>query len=94
MDDHRLTLRSERLDWREVEGEIVLLDHEARSYLAVTGSAVALWPLLVAGTNREAMIGELLERFDVDRSRAGRDVDAFLAKLAEHGLLDGSPGRQ
>jgi hypothetical protein len=82
-----LKLRDEAVDWRHVEDEIVVLDRASSKYLAVTGSGVTVWPLLVEGSDRGALVAAIRERFDVDADTAARDLDDFLATLRENGLL-------
>ncbi len=83
-----LRLREQAVEWRELDGEIVALDRPAGEYFAVTGSGALLWPLLLAGTTRPALVDALVERFDVDRARAAGDVDTFVAELERRALLD------
>ena len=77
-----------RVEWREIDGEVVVLDPEASKYLAGNRTAAALWSKLAAGATREELVAELLHRFDVDRETAARDVDAFIRDLGERGLLE------
>ena len=42
-----MRLRTDAVEWREVEGEIVALDLRDEMYLGVNGSGAVLWPLLV-----------------------------------------------
>jgi Coenzyme PQQ synthesis protein D (PqqD) len=86
-----LKLRAEALEWREVEGEVVALDVRASQYLAVNRTGAVLWPLLVAGTDREALVAAVLAEFEVDSATAQRDVDAFVAALREQDLLEPRP---
>jgi hypothetical protein len=83
-----LRLRDEKLEWREIDEEIVALDGRTSEYVAVNRSGAALWPLLVAGATRGALVEQLTDAFDVDRATAERDLDAFLAVLSERDLLD------
>jgi hypothetical protein len=76
-----------RLEWREIDGEIVALDTEASKYLAGNRTAAALWPQLAAGATREQLLAQLLTRFDVEAEVAARDLDVFLVGLRERGLL-------
>lgn len=84
----RLQLRSEELEWREIEGEIVALDRRSSRYLAVNRTGTALWPALREGATREELIGRLVSAYDVDEQTAGRDLDVFLAALQERDLLE------
>jgi hypothetical protein len=83
-----LRLRDDKLEWREIDEEIVALDGRTSEYLSVNRSGAALWPLLLAGATRGALVERLTEAFDVDRATAERDLDAFLEVLSERDLLD------
>jgi hypothetical protein len=84
-----IRLRTDGIEWREVEGEIVALELESSSYLAANPTATTLWSALVEGTTREALVRTVVEQYAVEEAVAGRDVDAFLAQLREQGLLVG-----
>ena len=86
--NQQLQLRSEGLEWREIEGEIVALDRRSSRYLAVNRTGTALWPALREGATREELIGRLVSAYDVDEQTAGRDLDVFLAALRERDLLE------
>jgi hypothetical protein len=47
-----------------------------------------LWPLLAAGTDRDALVAAVVGEFEVDEATAGRDVDGFVAALGEQDLLE------
>jgi hypothetical protein len=76
--------------WREIDGEIVLLDLTGAAYYSVSRSGAALWPAVVEGST----IGELVERlaleFSLDRDGAERDVRALVESLRGEGLLEAS----
>ncbi|MBW3643995.1 MAG: PqqD family protein [Actinobacteria bacterium] len=86
--DRVLTLRADAVDWREVDGQVVVLDRAGSVYLAVNAAGAALWPAIVEGATRSQLVQVLLDTFDVERARAERDVDVFVASLAERGLLE------
>ena len=46
-----------------------------------------LFRLLEMEMTREALLGELLDTFDVSAEEASADIDAFLAQLAQNDLL-------
>lgn len=81
-------LRADAVDWREVDGQVVVLDRAGSVYLAVNAAGAALWPAIVEGATRSQLVQVLLDTFDVERSRAERDVDVFVASLAERDLLE------
>lgn len=82
-----LCLRKDDLDWREIDDEIVALDGREAVYLAVEGSGTLVWRLLAASTTRHNLVEALVEKYGIDSTRAGADVDAFLATLHDRGLL-------
>ncbi len=83
-----LKLRGDAVDWREVEGQVVVLDRAGSVYLAVNAAGATLWPAIVEGATRRQLVQILLDTFDVDPARAEADVDAFVASLSERGLLE------
>ena len=83
-----LRLRPDALDWREVEGEIVALDLRESTYVAVNRTGASIWPALLEGATRDELVGRLQGTFDIDRSRAEADVDAFVQSLRQRDLLE------
>jgi hypothetical protein len=84
-----LRLRADQIEWREVEGEVVVLDLSDSSYFAINKTGAALWHELVEGCTREQLVARITDRFTVDEPTALRDVDAFLGTVRERGLLAG-----
>lgn len=87
-----MKLEATRVEAREIDGEIVIYDLETRSHLGGNRTATVLWPMLVAGTDREALGERLCSEYAIDAERARADVDAFLSSLAARGLLTEQPG--
>ena len=86
--DLRIRLRTSDLAWREVSDEIVVLEFRSGSYLLVNGTGRELWPQLVAGTTRQLLAASITDRHRVDAAEAEADVEAFVATLADLGLLE------
>lgn len=72
---------------REVEGETVILDLRAQRYVGGNRSVAVLWPLLERGATRAELAARLRDEFGVSGERAEADVTAFVAQLAELGLI-------
>jgi hypothetical protein len=77
------------VEWRLVDGEILVLDLRNSHYLAINRSGAVLWPLLLAGATRPSLAAALQEAYDLPGTDAGRDVDRFLDWLDGRGLLLG-----
>jgi hypothetical protein len=86
--DVTLRLRKDALQWREVEDEVIALEGRSASYLAANKTGAILWHELAEGTTRERLIAGLVEEFEIDEAQASQDVDAFLAELTKHDLLE------
>ncbi len=56
--------------------------------VTVSGSGKILWNLLEKGCERNDLINALLSRYDVERDIVERDVDIFVKKLTQAGILD------
>jgi hypothetical protein len=85
-DVHRL--RSDRVTWREVDSEIIVLDRASASYFAVNDSAARLWRMLVDGATKSRLVAELVDAYGIDEAQATSDADAFLDMCRESDLLE------
>lgn len=56
--------------------------------VTVSGSGKILWELLEKGCERQDLVSALLSRYDVERDIVERDVDLFVKKLKQAGILD------
>jgi pyrroloquinoline quinone biosynthesis protein D len=70
-----------------VEDETLVMLLDSGDFFSLTGTARAIWNLLDGTRDRPALIADLAQRFDASQETVTRDVDAFLAELAEAGLL-------
>ena len=57
--------------------------------VTVSGSGRLLWDMLSKGCEREDLVAALLNKYDVEREIVEKDVDIFLKKLKQAGILDG-----
>jgi hypothetical protein len=86
-DDATLRLRDQGLNWREIDGEVVVLDVEGSHYLNLNETAAALWTMLADGATERQLVTKLIDEFDVDESTARADVQAFVSSCRENRLL-------
>lgn len=83
-----LKLREGAVAWQQVDGETILLDLEASTYLGINHSGSVLWPALVDGSTRQELVTRLRQSYDVTEDEAAMDVDAFLCTCRERGFLE------
>ena len=75
--------------WRELDGEIVALDTKDSVYFSVGGFGTMLWPSLISGTTKQALVAEIISTFpDVTADQAAADVDEFIASCLDYGLIE------
>jgi Coenzyme PQQ synthesis protein D (PqqD) len=84
----RLRLARSRVEFTDVEGEIVALDLERSVYLALSGTGALLWRLLYDGASPEELCRTLISTYSIDASLAEADVGAFLGELESVGLIE------
>jgi hypothetical protein len=75
------------LDHLHLSPQGFLFDHNSGLIYTVNGVGAFLLGRLIAGGEPRALTGELLEHYEVDETRAARDVDEFLDLLRRHNLL-------
>ena len=76
--------------WRDVDGEIVLLNVETGHYFGLDPVGGRVWTLLHAsesGLTLEALADAVSQEFDVDRPTALTDLTALIGELEAHHLL-------
>lgn len=84
-----LQVDTDRCAWRAVGDRVVVLDLTGSVYFEVNPAGSALWPLLVAGSDRAGLIDRLCRPASAPdgRDRVAAQVDDFLGELTEAGLL-------
>lgn len=83
-----LRLPHERLDWLEVDGEVIALDGRRSEYLATNPAGALLWRALAEGASEHRLAELLVERYGLDGDAARADAARFVAQLRRQGLLD------
>lgn len=78
---------------KKIAGNYVVVPVRSRAVdfsgvIKLTESGALLWRLLESGAERDELIAELLNEYEVDAARAGADVDRFIASLREADLLE------
>lgn len=79
-------LRQVAKTWVVMPLGLTTLDLNGMLTLNETGAL--MWKALEQGGDKEAMIRALTGEYNVSRERAAADVDRFLGKLADAGVLE------
>lgn len=73
--------------YREVDGEVVLLNTSTGQYYSLDAVGSRIWSLVTPGASRQVVLETLLAEFDVDEARLKADVDALVEQLVAHTLI-------
>jgi coenzyme PQQ synthesis protein D (PqqD) len=74
--------------WREADGDVIALDDRVTAYISTNAAGALLWKQLADGATSEELAARLVSEFGIDRERAARDVESFLAELDARGFLE------
>jgi hypothetical protein len=70
-----------------VDDEIVIMRTDNGEFFAIGGTGIDIWPLIDGTRDRDALLAELEARFEAAGGAIGPELDAFLAELADAGLI-------
>jgi hypothetical protein len=73
--------------FREVEGEMVLLDLAAGRYFGLDEVGTRMWQVLTEADTLEAACEQLVGEFEVEPERLREDLLGLVEELRESGLL-------
>jgi hypothetical protein len=71
----------------ELRGESVVLHLKSGRFYSVNGVGTLLLTLLKSGATRSRLVDSVVSAYAVPAATAAADVDAWLARLREGGLL-------
>jgi hypothetical protein len=77
-------IRSDRLVYRQIAGEHLLIDLRSKSdvpFFALTETAVPLWKGLAAWSTAEGLANVLRDEYEITFDEAVADVQEFLGQL-------------
>lgn len=74
--------------FREVEGEVVLLNTSTGQYFSLDAVGSRIWALMgTQGATRASIEATLLAEFEVDADRLHADLDVLFGQLTTHALI-------
>ena len=73
---------------RTFENESVLLNLESESYHGLDDVGTRMWQALTSSENIEAAYQKLLADYEVEPAQLRQDLDDFVAKMVQRGLLE------
>jgi hypothetical protein len=71
-----------------IDGEAIIMDLRSGNYFSADGSGALVWQAIAEGCGREAILAWAADAFDAEPARLTADIDAFIAQLTQHGLVE------
>ena len=79
---------------RNVGGESVILDLKTERYLGLNEAGTRIWTALIGSTSIQSAYETLLAEYEVDAERLRSDLQNFLHKLVDNGLIELRPATE
>ena len=94
--DERYAVRGDEVAAKSFDGEVVVVHLGTCTYYSASGSGADAWTWIGEGCRLGDVAAAIAERYDIDSDRARRELDPFVARLLEEGLIapangDGAP---
>ena len=84
----RYVVRNARTAWRVYDGEAVILLADDSTLNTLNPVGTFIWESADGATPVSTLVRRVCAEFDVDAAQAERDVELFIDRLRERGLLD------
>lgn len=79
---------SEDVVWRDLGGEVVILDLATQHYFGLTGAGNEMWQLIAEHGSSARIIDDLVARYDdVDPGKVQSDFEKLVRELADRGMV-------
>ena len=82
-----MKLRVDDLTWREIDGDLVVLDLRSSTYLTANPSATVLMKELAQERTDGELVQALIDAFDISETQAAQGVETFVRELDKRGML-------
>jgi hypothetical protein len=88
IDFDQKALVPDRVMFRELEGESVLLNIETETYFGLDDVGTRMWRQLTESASIQLAYDALLSEYDVTPETLKKDLGSLLEELFENGLID------
>jgi hypothetical protein len=84
--DTKIT-RTDQFVETEIEGEIVLMNHESGKFYTMAGTAARTWQLIQDGIRLKDIVVALSREYEVKPQRCLEDIQSVIGDLERGGLV-------
>jgi hypothetical protein len=85
--EERYAVRGEEVAAKVFDDEVVVVHLGTCTYYSASGSGADAWSWIATGRPLADVAAGLAERYRIDPGRAREDVDRFVARLLDEGLI-------
>jgi hypothetical protein len=78
---------SENIAWRNVNEEVVILNLKSGEYFTLNDVGQFVWLAVADQKNIEEIRQKVVDAFDVSPEKASEDIEAFISRMLDEGLL-------
>jgi PqqD family protein of HPr-rel-A system len=71
----------------DVDGDVVLLDPVSGDFYGLRGVAARIWELIAMPQSVRSLVATLTNEYDVDEVTCTEQVERFVGRLADAGLI-------
>jgi Coenzyme PQQ synthesis protein D (PqqD) len=79
---------SDNVVWRDLDGEIVILNLTSGVYFSVDGVGTRIWTLMAEQVATEEIVRRLISEFEVEEAQLRSDMESLVKDLAGQGLIE------
>lgn len=83
----RFSAPSQHVAHERIEDEVIAINLTTGTYFSMQGSAADSWSVLMSGADVEGVGGALAAMYQLDATDVRKDVEIFVGRLVEAGLL-------
>ena len=78
---------AENISWRDIDGELIVLNLQSGEYYTLNDSARSLWTPLAEGKSIGEIVGAITAEFEAPVETVRTDVNFFVNCLIKDGVL-------
>lgn len=82
-----MRVRSADISARTIGNETIVLNLPRSRYFTITGIGVRVFELLAEDRSVNDLVDAIVAEYEVDQAVARQDVEAFVARLRDEGLV-------
>jgi Coenzyme PQQ synthesis protein D (PqqD) len=91
MNNHSFQVNTPNVVYENIDGETVLINLETGTYYSMLNTAGEIWEYLEKGHDKNAIITDLIQRYDTDLTTLEIAVNNLILQLIEERLIINNP---